>query len=108
MVNLEDDEVLRHLSKLTPRKEDRGAFWMGVIFTLLALAIPAYQGLLWLQVGHWTPLPISDGIQFVGWHVPATDWAGAQKIINWLFDLPLWSIPAFMAFGCFSAWKETI
>lgn len=108
MANLEDDEFLRYLSSGSPRVEDRSAFWMGVAFTVFALCFPTYQAVLWLQAGHWTPLPISYGIQFLGWHVPVTDWAGPQKIINWLFELPLWSIPAFMAFGCFSAWKETI
>lgn len=101
------DDVLKQLSEVKPRKEDKGAFWMGVAFVVLAFCFPAYQSLLWLQAGHWTPLPVSYGMQLVDWHVPSTDWAGFQKIINWIFDLPLWSIPAFMAFGCFSAWKET-
>ena len=101
------DDVLKQLAEVKPRKEDKGAFWMGLGFVALVLCFPAYQAFLWLQSGHWTPLPISYGFHFVGWHVPTTDWAGAQKIIDWLFDLPLWSIPAFMAFGCFSAWKET-
>ncbi|MGJ4954949.1 hypothetical protein ACQR1H_04860 [Bradyrhizobium sp. HKCCYLRH2015] len=107
MATPEEDEVLRYFDNIKPRKEDKGAFWIGVGFLLLALCVPAYQALLWLQSGYWTALPISYGVHFLGWRVPLTSWAGAQKIIDWLFDLPLWSIPAFMAFGCFSAWKET-
>jgi hypothetical protein len=76
-------------------------------FVFLALCFPAYQALLWLQSGHWSPFSISNAIQIIGWRVPSTDWAGVQKIINWTFDSPVWSIPAFMAFGAFSAWKET-
>ncbi|WP_024521115.1 hypothetical protein [Bradyrhizobium sp. Tv2a-2] len=108
MTKFEDDEVLKHLANVPRRKEDKGAFWMGVAFIIFALCFPAYQALIWLQSGNWWPLPISHGIEFLGWHVPVTQWVGAQKIIDWLFDLPLWSIPAFMAFGCFSAWKETV
>lgn len=108
MPNSEEDEVLKYLSNVKPKKEDKGAFWMGVCFVLLAFCIPAYQAFLWLQVGYWTPLPLSMVIQFLGWHLPSTDWVGVQKIITWLSDLPLWTLPSFMAFGCFSAWKETI
>lgn len=100
--------ALRRLDQPVPRKEDKGAFWMGVAFVIFALFFPAYQAVLWLQSGHWIPLPISDGMQLVGWRVPSTDWVGLQKIITWFFDLPLWGIPAFMAFGCFSAWRETL
>src|SRR5258705_13071223 len=46
MTKFEDDEVLRHLTNVKPRKEDKGAFWMGVAFVALALCIPAYQALL--------------------------------------------------------------
>lgn len=108
MTKPEEDEVLQYFSSIKPRREDKGAFWMGVGLVLLALCIPANQSLLWLQMGYWTPLPIANGIQFLRWHVPSTDWTGPQKIIAWLFNLPLWSMPAFMAFGCFSAWKETV
>jgi hypothetical protein len=99
----EEDEVLSYLSNIQPRKEDKGAFWMGVFFVFVALAFPAYQALLWLQSGVWTPLPIS-----LLWHPRPVDWVGAQKIIDWVFDLPMWSIPAFLAFGSFSAWRETV
>lgn len=108
MTKFEDDEFFKYLANVPRRKEDRAAFWMGVAFLVVTLWIPARQALIWLQSGHWWPLPISYAIKFLGWHVPVTEWVGAQKIINWLFDLPLWSIPAFLAFGCFSAWKETI
>jgi hypothetical protein len=72
------------------------------------MAIPAYQAFLWLQIGVWTPLPISSALQFIGWRVPTTDWVGLQKILTWVFDLPLAVIPALLAFGSFSAWKESL
>jgi hypothetical protein len=40
-------------------------------------------------------------------HAKKVEWVGVQKF-TWLFDLPMWSVPAFLAFGAFSAWKETI
>jgi hypothetical protein len=110
MTTPEEDEVLKYFENVKPRKEDKGALWMGVTFLILTLCIPAYQALLWLQSGYWTPVSIIAGCRYMswlGWHVPKTDWVGLQKVIDWLLDLPLWSIPAFLAFGCFSAWKET-
>jgi hypothetical protein len=103
MNNPEEDEVLRFFSNIQPCKEDKGAFWMGVFFVAVALAFPGYQALLWLKSGVWTPLPIS-----LIWHPRPVDWVGAQRIIAWIFDLPMWSIPAFLAFGSFSAWRETV
>jgi hypothetical protein len=88
-------------------KEDKGAWWIGMAFVLIALAFPAYQAVLWLQSGIWTPLPIASAVHYVGWSVPTTDWVGVQKILTWLFDFPIFVIPAFLAFGCFSAWKES-
>jgi hypothetical protein len=78
---------------------------MGLV--LVALAFPAYQAFVWLQEGVWHPLPISSAMHLIGWRVPQTDWIGVQKVINWVCDLPVLVIPAFMAFGAFSAWKES-
>jgi hypothetical protein len=89
-------------------KEDRSALWMGMGFVLVALAFPAYQALVWLQEGVWHPLPISWALHFMSWRVPQTDWVGLQKIIYWVLDLPILVVPAFMAFGCFAAWKDSL
>lgn len=102
MANSDEDEVLKYFANIRPRKEDKGAFWMGVIFVLAASAFPGYQSFLWLQSGAWTPWPISSLI-----HTPTVEWLGVQKIIAWLFDLPVWSIPAVLAYGCFSEWWQT-
>jgi hypothetical protein len=107
MKKFEEDDVLKKLASVQPRKEDKGAFWIGVALIVFALLFPTYQSFMWLQSGAWVPLPIAPGIQLLGWKVPSTDWVGLQKIISWLFDLPLWTIPAFLAFGAFSEWKET-
>lgn len=103
MSNSDEDEVLRHLSNIQPRKEDKGAFWIGVVFVLIAIAVPAYQTYVWLKAGIWHPKPMS----ILFGQLASTGWVGVDKILAWLIDLPLWTIPAFMAFGAFSAWKET-
>ncbi|MGY2987754.1 hypothetical protein [Bradyrhizobium sp. USDA 4508] len=107
MIKPENDDLKKFFNSMPPHKrEDKGAFWIGIAFVLLALSLPAYQSFLWLQTGAWTPLPISQGMQFLGWRLPSTDWIGLQKILAWLLDLPLWTIPAFLAFGAFGAWKD--
>jgi hypothetical protein len=78
-------------------KEDKSAFWVGMAFAIVAAAIPAFQAFLWLKAGVWTPLPISSV-----WPAPMTDWVGFQKILSWIFDLPLFVFPAAVAFACFS------
>jgi hypothetical protein len=79
MTTPEEDEVIKYFANVKPCKEDKGAFCMGVTFLLLALCVPAYQAILRLQSGYWTPLPISDGIHFVGWHIPKNRLGGRSK-----------------------------
>jgi hypothetical protein len=98
-----DNDVLKHLGAVKPRKEDVGAFWIGAFFLLTAIAVPAFQGVMWLKTGIWSPLSIGNTIG----HFPPTDWVGIDKILAWLVEAPIWSIPAFLAFGSFSAWRET-
>ena len=104
-----DEKALEQLEQLAGRKskEDRGALWIGIGFVFVAVAFPAYQTFVWLQEGAWHPLPISWAFHLIGWRIPHTDWVGLQKIIDWLFDLPVLVLPAFMAFGALSAWKES-
>lgn len=103
MNNRDSDEVIEHLASIKPRKEDIGAFWVGLLFTLLAVMIPAFQGVLWLKTGNWSPFSIGNVIG----HFPPTDWVGIDRILAWLAEAPIWVIPAFLAFGCFSAWKDS-
>ena len=87
--------------------EDRGALLIGAVFVLAAAAIPACQALVWLKTGVWPPLPISSALHYIGWAVPATEWVGLQKLIDWIFYLPVFLIPAFLAFGALSTWKDS-
>ncbi|MGY4227758.1 hypothetical protein ACVMIH_005119 [Bradyrhizobium sp. USDA 4503] len=65
----------------------------GVVIGLCGPAVIAYQGLLWLQNGVWTPFAIRDALAII--HLGATipdpslSWIGVQKIVVWLLDFPL-------------------
>lgn len=69
--------------------------WFGLFGSLGflgAVCLLGYQAFLWLKEGQWTPIPISsvfgklniDYYSFID-----ISWAGAQKIVVWLLDLPL-------------------
>ena len=68
-------------------------FWLlGSLGFLAAICLVAYQVYLWLKEGQWTSIPISSlfgplGIDY--YSVIDISWAGAQKILIWLLDLPL-------------------
>ena len=100
-------ELEKSLAEIQARKEDRGALWIGLVFVFIATAIPIYQAILWLQLGIWHPMPISLALVYFGLQPPTTEWIGLQKILNWFFDLPVLVVPAFLAFGCISAWRDS-
>lgn len=71
--------------------------WAGLIGALLvmgAILIPAYQSVLWLKHGAWTPIHL-DAV-FLWLDVDATayvnqmSWEGAKSIVLWIMALPLW------------------
>lgn len=69
--------------------------WFG-LFTGLgffaATLLLAYQAYLWLKEGQWTPIPISSILEKFNidyYSIINMSWAGAQKIVVWLLDLPL-------------------
>ena len=56
---------------------------------LSPLVILGWQSLNWLRFGVWEPWPVWRAIQHFGWRFPETEWAGVQRILWWLLDLPL-------------------
>jgi len=64
------------------------------IFLLPGPAILCWQAFQWLREGHWTPLPVSKLFTYNDIPLPHVSWLGAQKIIDWLLDIPL----SFVAF----------
>lgn len=69
--------------------------WFGLSAALgffAAVCILVYQAVLWLKEGEWTPIPISSVLGKLDidyYAVVNIRWAGAQKIVVWLLDLPL-------------------
>jgi hypothetical protein len=74
----------------------------GIVLVLSGLAVVAYQVILWLQSGYWTPFAIREMVSIFSGGLPiqspAIPWQGIQKIFIWLLDLPL-SAGA-MVIGC--------
>ncbi len=69
--------------------------WFGLFGALgffAAALLLGYQALLWLKEGQWTPIPISSVLGKLNidyYSLIDIPWAGAQKIVVWLLDLPL-------------------
>jgi hypothetical protein len=78
--------------------------WFGLLGSLgfvAAICLLGYQTFLWLKEGQWTPMPISSIFGILGfdyYSVIDVSWAGVQKILIWLLDLPL-SL-GLIVFGC--------
>lgn len=74
------------------RLRDQAVAWAALaVCSVLAspLVILGWQSLHWLRFGVWEPWPVWRAIQHVGWRFPETEWAGVQRILWWLLDLPL-------------------
>jgi hypothetical protein len=52
-----------------------------------------YQVYLWLKYAMWAPMPVATALASMGFDyyssISAIRWAGIQKILTWLIDLPL-------------------
>ena len=71
--------------------------WAGLIGALLmtgAVLIPAYQAILWLKHGAWTPIPVYTAFQWFNvdaeTYLSQMSWEGAKSIVLWIIALPLW------------------
>jgi len=64
---------------------------MGILVLpgLIGPAIFAWQCFMWLKYGYWHPVPVTAAFQNLGIPYPTTEWAGVQKMIDWVLDLPL-------------------
>lgn len=69
--------------------------WFGLFGSLGffgAVCLLGYQAFLWLKEGQWTPIPISSVLGKLNidyYSLVDISWAGAQKIVVWLLELPL-------------------
>lgn len=82
--------------------------WFGLFAALGffgSICLLGYQVFLWLREGQWTPIPISSVLGKLNidyYSLVDISWAGAQKILVWLLDLPL-SLGIFVFGGLFGA-----
>ncbi|OYW74748.1 MAG: hypothetical protein B7Z26_11280, partial [Asticcacaulis sp. 32-58-5] len=58
-------------------------------FILIPPFIVLRQIFHWLRSGTWERWPLSRGLDLLGIPLPATDWVGAQGMIDWTLALPL-------------------
>ena len=69
--------------------------WFGLCSALgffAAFVLLGCQAFLWLKVGQWAPIPISSVLNKLNINynlVVDISWAGVQKILIWILDLPL-------------------
>ena len=64
----------------------------GALGFMAAFILLGYQAVLWLREGQWTPIPISSVLNkfSIDYNsVVDISWAGIQKILVWILDLPL-------------------
>jgi hypothetical protein len=71
---------------------------MGVSF-LGAIGILAMQLLWWLKEGEWPSLTARELLAYNNLPGIELSWRGAQKIADWLLDLPLATDPLFRPAG---------
>lgn len=73
---------------------------------LASLGLLGFTGYTWLRYGYWDWFNGYDGLLQLHWAPPFVEnWAGVNKIIHWLLDIPLavTSAPAGMLLGWFLA-----
>jgi hypothetical protein len=75
-----------------------------VSFLLLPLGLWAYQCLMWLRNGFWTPLPIELIWRHFGLADPDLHWRGAQIVVAGMLDLPIAFVSILLA--CLVIWPE--
>ena len=75
----------------------------GGLTVVAAPLLLGYQGLLWLQSGHWTPIALREAVSIFNGSPPIPDptisWRGVQQIVGWLLDAPLSLSLWFLGFG---------
>ncbi|MGA3001754.1 MAG: hypothetical protein ABSE20_08505 [Acetobacteraceae bacterium] len=76
-----------------------GCTAIAVAVTLVGMGAPlldvGWRAYCWLKFGVAPSLQVKVAAEDVGVRMPTVDWIGLQKIIEWVFDLPL-SIAVFL------------
>lgn len=92
-----DDELSaeeRELLAADDRSEARFGCWASAVAALVLAAgtILLFQALLSMRYGVWPKLSLADGLSFVGIEPGPVDARGAQGVIAWVLQWPLWVV----------------
>lgn len=74
------------MAKTRIEKLGNGLFGYGLLGTF---GILGYQAYTWLQTATWPALPVSLIWGWYGHPLPTYEWAGVQKIVDWLLQCPI-------------------
>jgi hypothetical protein len=75
-----------------------------VALGLWGAGILALQVVHWLREGLWQSKTWEDGFTWLEIGYPRTGWVGAQKILDWVMGLPLFTLPLAVAYATFMGW----
>jgi hypothetical protein len=79
---------------------------LGVLGLYIVPAIWAYQIFHWLKWGRWRPIPLAEGLKWIGLREPRLAWGSAQKVLHWLLNLPLSLALGVFIIGVMLAYSE--
>jgi len=65
-------------------------------------AVLCWQVFQWLKTGEWYPVPVSKILDWNQLRYPDLEWRGLQKIVDYLFGLPLSFVSFIAAVGIFA------
>jgi hypothetical protein len=81
----------RELLAKDDHASQRFGYWLQAVLTLIAASalIVVVQAFLWLRTGDWPSLSIRDALEALEIHPVPISWVGLQRIVDWLWELPL-------------------
>src|SRR4051794_7594146 len=65
-----------------------------------------YQIFHWLKWGRWRPIPLAEGLKWIGLREPRLAWGSAKKVLHWLLTLPLSLALGVFIIGVMLAYSE--
>lgn len=68
-------------------------FLGAIALWIWSAAIVALQSIQWLDSGNWPAKTWADGFSWLGLDYPFVNGVGAQRIVDWVMSLGLWTLP---------------
>lgn len=91
------------------RRKDTVTGWsitLAALLTLWGLAILGWQCLQWLKFGDWPVKTWAHGLRWLGSDYPTVNGIGAQRIVDWVMGLPMWTLPIAIGLGGATLWVQ--